>query len=99
MMLTEEEAKTKWCPLARVSNPAGTAQPANRVMHDGAVLAGLSAFNCIGSVCMAWRWDEPPMGFTPDGFVRIATGRLPDAGSVIPQKLRQGHCGAFGKPE
>jgi len=60
MILTEAEAKTRWCPFGRV--------PADR--ND--VLSGSvnrspmwsSASNCIGSACMAFRWfhDEADKG-------------------------------------
>jgi hypothetical protein len=53
--VTEDEAKTKWCPFARqmVSLEKG-----------GIPMSGFSAnrFNedrvatCLGSACMAWRW-------------------------------------------
>lgn len=33
MFVTEEEAKTKWCPADHT--------------------------NCVGSSCMAWRWENP----------------------------------------
>jgi hypothetical protein len=38
--MTEEEAKTKWCPPTAASS------------IDGDTHAG----DCIGSRCMAWRW-------------------------------------------
>jgi hypothetical protein len=46
-MLTEEQAKTKWCPFTRVGEQASGAAE-NR--PDG-------SFNCIASNCMAWRWE------------------------------------------
>ena len=42
--MTEEEAKTKWCPHAIASHT-------NPRQHNGEVWL----HNCIGSACMAWR--------------------------------------------
>ena len=76
-MHTEEEAKSKWCPFVRAvggeitfegeSKHAAQQGSFNRIT-DGA--AGRVAWptggaTCIGSQCMAWRWDaeefrEPP---------------------------------------
>ena len=42
MLLTEAEAKGKQCPMT-FNNPAATS-------------AG--SFQCIGSSCMAWRWER-----------------------------------------
>ncbi len=44
-MITEAEAKMKWCPFARVGEQASGAAE-NR--PDG-------SYNCIVSACMAWR--------------------------------------------
>ena len=41
-MMTEDDAKTKWCPQVRV-------------MSDGGLQADI---NCIASDCMMWRFDE-----------------------------------------
>lgn len=76
MMLTEEQAKERWCPHARVpcyeAAPTETEGPAaanrapiassnaNMIQHERME----KATRCIGSACMAWR------------FVRMAIPRL-----------------------
>ena len=53
--MTEEEAKTKWCPFARAQTADTDAAPAvNRTLRGGIDLG----CHCIGSACMAWRWDD-----------------------------------------
>ena len=56
--MTEEEAKTKWCPFAMFADAAWG--PHNRATkHDKAVTDGVL---CIGSGCMAWRWGDSDIG-------------------------------------
>jgi hypothetical protein len=43
MMLTEQEASTRACPLMLATEPFSTVR---------------SVFNCIGPRCMAWRWVD-----------------------------------------
>jgi len=47
---TEEEAKTKWCPFARVGSEYEPGFSLNRIT-DGPVKPAA----CIASRCMAWR--------------------------------------------
>lgn len=70
--MTEDEAKTKWCPFARVRlhtrAPTGPTayhivpnQPSfNRTLLEGDSSEGGYAGSCIGSICMAWRWMAAP---------------------------------------
>lgn len=56
-MLTEQEAKTKWCPMARV---LVTSDDVNGTGNRTADMDGLDCDNpkqarCIGSDCMMWR--------------------------------------------
>lgn len=81
--MTEDEAKTKWCPFARTScasEPITGNHAANR--YSSGQRDGQGAHNCIGSACMAWRqirrWSDPFME---------------QPGS------HGGYCGLAGKPE
>jgi hypothetical protein len=71
MLLTEEEATRKWCPLSRVLviTPGGASPPAfNRTLQaeakqimapgtPGEVTLSLpEATQCAASGCMMWRW-------------------------------------------
>ncbi len=56
--MLEKEAKTKWCPFARVVEMDENGDPlegfpvGNRsTMHSAHPHA-----KCIGSACMAWQW-------------------------------------------
>ena len=62
--MTEEEAKTKWCPFVRGvfgknqndSFDLKSNTVHNRVLLDTGDVGIHPAMNCIGSACMAWRW-------------------------------------------
>lgn len=63
-MMTEDEARTKWCPLTHtqiiVMMPKGSTFPANET-------AILGRYNCIASGCMAWR-DPGYCGLAGDPY-------------------------------
>lgn len=85
MSMTEEEAKTKWCPHVRVSNgPDGTWNK-----FDVGV-ASPSIYTCIGSACMAWRWQAGT--FEEYGKLKASD----DNGYVVDAK---GFCGLAGAPQ
>lgn len=84
MSITEEQAKTKWCPFARVYH--GTLDsPAYNRRHDDELPSRAS---CLGSDCMAWRWDHPSQ--QPSG-IGYASNGTPDVNGL-------GHCGLAGAP-
>lgn len=51
-MLTEDEAKKKWCPHVRLGDEQGVSASINRAWGRGCP----DAARCIASECMAWRW-------------------------------------------
>lgn len=55
MILTEEEAKTKWCPQAMAD---GEDFSFNK-FSDGTMADGTC---CLGSACMMWQWFDPNVG-------------------------------------
>jgi hypothetical protein len=58
-LLTEDEAKTKWCPLARATNLGDLPVSVNRRGN-----APDTDCLCIASACMAWRF-VPGTGYEP----------------------------------
>lgn len=69
MIVTEEEAKTKWCPEVRTGLTAGMAvnHHISGDVHDET--------RCIASGCMMWRWlHHPGDSEKPAGFCGKARG-------------------------
>jgi hypothetical protein len=66
--MTENEAREKWCPFARVS--AYDHSPNKD--SGGNIRPGAY---CIASRCMAWRWDldtDPPTAEPTEGYCGLA---------------------------
>lgn len=53
--MTEEEAKTKWCPMARIQDGSVVI---NTVNLDERVGGGRANVCCIASACMMWRVSQ-----------------------------------------
>jgi hypothetical protein len=90
--MTEDEAKTKWCPFVRHSDDSGGSF--NRGMFPGdATNKGRTndcwQCNCIASQCMAWRWDQTRWMLEHDD--RGMLMRPPKDG------VPRGYCGLAGK--
>jgi len=89
--MTEEEAKTKWCPHSRVVLYDKEREAAKRALSSGHNRAAFTSSHdvstdclnpefcrCIASECMAWRWE----------FI----------GSTAGYSNTEGCCGLAGRP-
>ena len=104
-MLTEEEAKTKWCPFARYSSKEeGWKRGINRWVGDDSQFNPVPA-QCIASECMAWRWNNAALslveGEEPEGSGWEKSGKpfgfVPGGQTSQRWIRRQGYCGLAGK--
>lgn len=85
--MTEEEAKTKWCPHSFGAMPANN--------EYGAPLRDVGPYVCCGSACMAWRWSYRKGDLINVEIVRDMHGekqtlKIAEGGA--------GYCGLVGKP-
>lgn len=105
--MTEEEAKTKWCPFSRVveTGPTGNhtlvRNRVTRVASDGSAVSslahGLAGAQCLGSDCMAWRWGQKPNpSYTPQHGAMWPQPHPPVAMYIRDETT--GGCGLAGKP-
>ena len=99
--MTENEAKTKWCPMFRSSvEPNGSADNRGIMNEAGCHKSTL----CIASECMAWRWDWTPEDHTrlgqhkPEGNGWVDTGIL-EISKAQPAgaPLKTEKCQSWGK--
>lgn len=102
MILAEEEAKTKWCPEARILPNAPGYGAGNRFAEDPHPIF-MAETRCIGSACMAWRWFG--MKIAADGSIYTTTEAYRTACGIdpLPPKFKDvavavGYCGKAGKP-
>lgn len=87
--MTEDEAKKKWCPFARVIGDLDENAAANRWPEDDSKMWAGPNGNphslCIASACMAWRWitikEEPSEGH-PLGISIVHGGYCGLAGTL-----------------
>jgi hypothetical protein len=72
--MQESEARTKWCPFARVNPMIDERTAVNRPQSEAppSAIGDMQArTRCYGSGCMAWRWHG--MGAeTLSGFCGLA---------------------------
>lgn len=103
MIVTEKEAATKWCPHARTIgfHPMGTLVVRNRTTAvsdptvDQQTREAPPACRCIGSRCMAWRWDYSTH---KPNVVRVTTRKVGEPAFEDVGAATSGYCGLAGKP-
>jgi hypothetical protein len=80
--MTEDKARTTWCPHVRMSHNGS-----NRWPNTDDPLGLLFGCECFASRCSQWRWaDEQPSGI---GY---------QAHNIPHDKNALGYCGLAGKP-
>lgn len=90
MLLTEEEAKKKECP----NKPLVYTTPGNA----GEPVPQWTGFDvCSGSLCMAWRWDDPETRLVHDPELEKDDPGNPYNVKPVPNNERHGHCGLAGR--
>ena len=96
--MTEDEARKRWCPMARVSSAsAGNRGVATIAVNGDQTECPSITFGalCIAAQCMAWRWAPDDDDWVDEQI------RVPGAPSYTTQNVppRRGYCGAFGRPD
>lgn len=96
--MTEEQAKAKWCPFARVGSLGGMRSGWNRPESESfghrERIGGEN--HCIASACMAWRWrTERNPAYRPIAAWPEPTNTPP---SHITSETHGG-CGLAGSPQ
>lgn len=84
--MTEDEAKTKWCPHVHYTSPSNSERA-----YSNRPAGGLDDSLCLGSACMAWRLTVDP---TKDWHSEARDGHRERHGRFVPQ----GYCGLAGRP-
>lgn len=86
MILTESQAREKWCPFSRVVEAGGPVGiPAyNRAHHQSndAPVSYPAGGLCLGSKCMAWRFERFPVATTGNTELRSDRGYCGLAGDA-----------------
>jgi len=81
-MITEVEAKTKWCPFIRVGLVTGKEGAEQLFPPANTLIDGTRLGACAGSECMAWRWEMVSAS-------QLGTIRIPSK--------ETGYCGLAGE--
>jgi hypothetical protein len=97
--MTEDEARTKWCPFARVIENGSASGAHNRVqLPTGRDVRVPVAGFCLASTCMAWRQVYTTV--VVDGRGVIVPNQATWGGDYERKDIVSGgYCGLAGRPE
>ena len=111
MILTEDEARKKWCPMSRVAVDTESAFRVayNRIISQDGLNATGIAMRCIASDCAMWReaqtveteindtWFiyDPPKGWR---YVVSFDDGMAKFERTLSDAPKSGYCGLAGKP-
>lgn len=84
--MTGDEAKTKWCPFARVGDD----------LHAATNRPNSAGYDCIASDCMAWRKSTV---FIDRATGEPAVPGNTPIGSLELRYSGEGFCGLAGAPQ
>ena len=76
--MTEAEALKRWCPMVQLTMDKDS----------------YANSRCVGSDCMAWRWDSEPT----DLQAALMRSEQPQAQQAASMMTLGGYCGLAGKP-
>ena len=107
--MTEDEAKTKWCPFARPGSvrPEECGEVRGNRMMQGEVDTGAL---CVASACMSWRWSEAKRtaAFLEAVQAHMQASAKPNFNTAVQAvydetggkfERVEGYCGLAGSPQ
>lgn len=103
-MMTEEKAKGKWCPFARIAHyPTDECAPKDIITSHNRLSCEETgedrrplASRCIPSECMAWRWGSK---IEPGQMIDAKDLSYPEIKELIAERSdTKGYCGLAGRP-
>ena len=68
--MTEDEAKSKWCPMVRIHEQPAEGKGPNMYAYNRPGIMG--QMTCIASECMAWRWQKEYGDGKTEGYCGLA---------------------------
>lgn len=108
MTYTEDEARKKWCPFARVveCDLEGEVLEPIAVGNRSTVNTAHPKARCMASACMAWRWSDEPREVGTDqqcdecgGQGVLGSDECPHCVSgYLIEGVLVGYCGLAGEP-
>lgn len=95
-MMTEQEAREKWCPMARAVLGMDLDEMRGIVGNrTGPMETGVAATHCFASYCMAWRWVFEPVEYGGSSTEIVWAGQGKPPTHI---QTDRGFCGLAGKP-